>query len=327
MNLRTTILYITFLLILGSCQKDIDIFTPNNTVGADTNWVATVLPGSLCGQLKTALVKDPVADSIDATIGGTITTSEGLTLIIAPLIFQKPGGIPVVSGKIYFETILIKNRGDMVRMDRPTTSNGRMLISGGEIFIKAMKEGDELQLIPGKKIYIKYPDASASSQMRLFIGDESNPEQFNWIQSPDSTAVSLSTQPGLGYQLSSGSLRWINCDYFGDSSGQRVNVTASLPIDCTNANTTMFLVFKDLKSVMGMYGNMNTKKFSSQKVPVGKNAVVVSITKKANNSYFLAYEHIVTGSVGSGGINTTHVVALSPHPMSLTDIKSYLATL
>ena len=327
MNLRTTILYFSLLIILGSCQKDIDIFTPTNTVGVDTNWVSTITSGSLCGQLKTSLVKEPVPDSIESTLGGTITTPEGLSLIIAPAIFQKSNGVPVLSGKIFFETMLIKNRGDMVRMNRPTTSFGRMLISGGEIFIKAMKDGDELQLIPGKRIYIKYPDASASSQMRLFTGDESNPDQFNWIQSPDSSAVGISTQGGLGYQLSSSSLRWINCDYFGDSSGQRVNVTASLPIDCTNGNTTVFLVFKDLKCVMGMYGNMNTKKFSSPKVPVGKNAIVVAITKKANNSYFLSNETIVTGSVGSGGVNSVHTVPLSPHPMSLNDIKAYLATL
>lgn len=326
MKLRTTIFYFAFLLLLGSCQKDIDIFTPNNTTGADTNWVATVLPGSLCFQLKASLVKDALPDSVDATIGGTIVTPEGLTMIIAPLIFQKPTGLPVI-GKVNIETMLIKSRGDMVRMNKPTTSFGRMLISGGEIFIKVTKDGDELQLIPGKKIYLKYQDPAASSQMKLFTGDESNPEQFNWIPSSDSSAVNLSTQPGLGYQLTSSSLRWINCDYFADTSGQRVNVTASLPIDCTNANTTVYLVFKDMKSVMGMYGSMATKKFSSQKVPTGKNAVVVSITKKGNNSYYLAYENIITGSVNTGGVTGPHIVPLSPHPMSLTDIKAFLATL
>jgi len=325
MKLRTTIFYFLLLTILASCQKDIDVFTPNTTTGADTNWISSVTPATLCGQLKTSLIKDPGTDSIDASAGGTITTPDGVILTIAPGIFMKPGGL-VVTGKVYAEITLIRNKGDMVRMDRPTTSNGRMLISAGELFLKFTKDNEELQLIAGKRIYVKIPDSSPLSQMKFFVGDESNPEQFNWVPGDSTYSLGISTQNGLGYQLVSSSLRWVNCDYFADSSGQRVHITASLPVDYTNANTFVYLVFKDLKSVMGMYGNMSTKKFSSQNVPVGKNAVVVSITKKANNSYYFAAENIVTGSVNTGGAISTHIVPLSPHPMSLTDIKTYLAT-
>jgi hypothetical protein len=95
--------------------------------------------------------------------------------------------------------------------------------------------------------------------MKLFYGDESNPERFNWLP----TTLNSRGMVGVGsqgYEIVSEQLRWINCDYFADSSGARVNVTTSLPADYTNANTSVYLVFKEIKSVVGMYGDMTTKK-------------------------------------------------------------------
>ncbi|MDQ6755659.1 MAG: hypothetical protein M3004_01875 [Bacteroidota bacterium] len=305
-----------------SCQKDTDIFIANQTTGLDTNWVSVTTDVSPVNQVKKLLYKDVLIDSIDATAGGTLQTSEGLTVIVLPLSLSLSNG-QIASGKIYVETKLIKQRGDMVMMDKPTTSNGRILISGGEIFIRIRKENEELHLMPGKGIYIKYNDSSPSSLMKIFYGDESNAERFNWIQSTSAnqTAIGITSQ---GYELFSEQLRWINCDYFADTTAGRINVTASLPADYTNANTAVYLVFKDLKAVAGMYGDMNTKKFASGKVPSGKAAIVVSITKKGTNSYYLGHETIVTGQTSLNGIQT---VPLNPQPTSLSDIKAYLATL
>ena len=73
-----------------------------------------------------------------------------------------------------------------------------------------------------------------------------------------------------------------------------------------------------------MYGDANSKKFSSSKVPAGKVAVVVSITKKANNSYYLGHETITLGQKNLNGVQT---VPLKPQPTSLSDIKIYLNSL
>lgn len=312
-------------LIFTSCQKDSDIFIPNNsTSGLDTNWVATVTDLSPVSEMKRLLNKEAAHDSVDATAGGTFQTSEGLTVIVNPQSLLLPNG-QIATGKIYIETLLIKHKGDMIKADKPTTSFGRILISGGEIFISIRKENEQLHLAPGKGIYIKYTDATASSLMKLFYGDESNAERFNWIRSDSSNnGIAVSIQPSVGYEIFSTKLRWINCDYFADSSGNRGNVTASLPADYTNANTSVYLVFKDLNAVAGMYGDATSKKFSSPKVPVGKSAIIVSITKKGTNSYYLGHETITTGSTSNNGIQT---VPLSPQPTSLSDIKAYLNTL
>lgn len=312
-------------LIFTSCQKDTDIFIPNNsTSGLDTNWVSAITDLSPVSEVKRLLNKEAAHDSIDATAGGTFQTSEGLTVIVSPQSLVLSNG-QLATGRIYIETLLIKHKGDMIKVDKPTTSFGRILISGGEIFITIRKENEELHLASGKGIYIKYTDATASSLMKLFYGDESNTERFNWIKADSlNNGIGISTQPSVGYDIFSTKLRWINCDYFADSSGNRVNVTASLPADYTNANTSVYLVFKDLNAVAGMYGDATSKKFSSPKVPVGKSAIVVSITKKGTNSYYLGHETITTGQTSNNGIQT---VPLNPQPTSLTDIKAYLTTL
>lgn len=309
-------------MLFTSCQKDTDIFIPTTSVGLDTNWVAAVTDLSPVSEMKRLIKKESITDSLDATTGGTLITSDGLTVIILPSSLQLSNGAPA-TGKIYIETMLVKQRGDMVQMDKPTTSNGRVLVSGGEIFIRIRKENEELHLISGKGIYIKYPDSSPSSLMKLFYGDESDPQRFNWIQSTSGTQATIGVT-SQGYELFSNQLRWINCDYFADTTGGRITVAASLPADYTNANTSVYLVFKDIKAVAGMYGDATSKRFSSSKVPSGKAAIVVSITKKGTNSYYLGHETITTGQTNLNGVQT---VPLKPQPTSLSDIKAYLSTL
>lgn len=316
------------LIFFTSCQKDTDLFIPNTTpgTGLDTVWTSSLTNLSPINVLKHSLNKELLVDSLDITIGGTIQTRDGLTVTLLSQSCLFPNGA-LVTGKIYIESFLVKQKGDMIKLDKPTTSNGRVLISGGEVFVKLRKENEELHLAPGKSIYLKYADASPTSLMKLFNGDESNSERFNWV--PDSSninsGVAVATQPAPGYELFTNHLRWINCDYFADTSGSRINVTASLAADYTNANTAVYLVFKDQRSVMGMYGDANTRRFTSTKVPAGKQVIIVSITKRGDNGYFLGHETITTGATGtvSGG----QIVPLSPQPTSLPDIRSYLATL
>ncbi len=314
--------------ILSSCQKkDTDLFIPNNASGPDTVWVSNLSDASPVNILRRSLNKEIALDSLDITIGGTVQTRDGLTIMLLPQSLQLPAGV-IANGKIHIESFLIKQKGDMIRMDKPTTSFGRVLISGGEIFVRFRKENVELHLAPGKNIYFKYADAFPSSFMKLFFGDFNNPERFNWLPTDSSNGgggINVTAQPVAGYELFANRLHWINCDYFADTIGSRINVTASLPAVYTNANTAVYLVFKDQRSVMGMYGDAATRKFSSTKAPAGKQVIIVSITRKGENSFYLAHETITTGA--SGTISGVQTVPLSPQPTSLPDIKAYLATL
>jgi hypothetical protein len=212
----------------------------------------------------------------------------------------------------------------MVLMNKPTSSNGNMLVSGGEIFIRILKDGKELQVAPNAKIYIRYSDIPVNPLMKLFFGDESNPLRFNWIPNTDTANNNVGAGQQV-YEIFTNHLKWINVDYFYDTAGiARSIVSAQLPSNYTNANTSVFLVFRDLRSVLGMYGEVPEKRFVSGKVPNGKVAMVVAISKQGND-YFLGKETITTGV----NVTTSNVqkVLLNPVKTSLADIRLYLATL
>lgn len=209
----------------------------------------------------------------------------------------------------------------MISADKPTTSDGRLLVSGGEMFVGLFQNGQELKLAQGKEISIKYNDSPIVPFMKVFYGSESSPDQFNWLP-----ADTLNGQlfPGNNfYTVIATRLRWINCDYFFDTTGiQRVQVAASLPPQYTNANTSAYFVFNDLRSVVGMYGNSITKRFSTGLLPTGKAAKLIILSKQGDD-YYLGQTPVVT-AIAAGTVQT---VGVQPVKTSLADVKSFLETL
>jgi hypothetical protein len=231
----------------------------------------------------------------------------------------------IVTGKIHIELLLVRKKGDMVLLNKPTSSNGSMLVTGGEIFIRLFKDGQEIRLSPNAKIYFKYADAPIVSSMKLFFGDESVPERFNWL--PNTDTANNMIVPGLqAYEIATNHLHWINVDYFYDTATiTRSTVSAQLPANYTNANTSVFLVFKEIRSVLRMKADVPERRFISDKVPNSKTATIVVLSKQGND-FYLGKESITTGiNIVAGTINQR--IPITPVKTSLADIKAYLATL
>ena len=323
-----TILLISGALFLSACQKNTDIFVPDpgQVNGPDTTWYNSITATMPVTALQTSLVIEPLRDSFEVGTSSTspiILTLSGLQFTFPSHCFVNSAG-QIVTGKIYVDVLLIKKKGDMVQVNKPTISNGNMLVSGGEIFIRVKQNGQELQLAPNARYYIHYIDIPTNSAMKIFFGDESVSGRFNWM--PNTNYTTDSVIAGLqAYEMFTTHLHWINVDYLYDTTGiTRSLISATLPSNYTNANTQSFLVFKDFRSVLGMYGDVPEKRFLSSKVPNGKIATVVAISKQGND-YFLGKETITTGV----NVNTANIqkVLLNPIKTSLADIKLYLATL
>ena len=320
--IRKIIFYLLLIasVTLSSCQKDLDQFVPDPSTGYDTlyNTIDNTMP---VADLKYNLLLPIYKDSFNlGTATTNVNTGSGLQCNFIPGSIYNAANTPV-TGKIFIETYLLKTKGDMIRMSTPTTSNGRMLVSGGEFFVRLTKDGGELNL--GSHYYIKYDDPAPASLMTRFDGDETNPAIFNWLPTQDSLG-SLSTL-NQSYLLSTNRLHWINCDYFYDTSGiPRTTVSANLPSTYTNANTVAYTVFNDIRSVTGMYGNATTRKFCSGKLPANKIITVVIISKQGND-YFLGHEQVTT--VGSSGTINNQEVTVAPVITSLDNIKTYLNSL
>jgi hypothetical protein len=312
-------------LLLSACQKNSDIFVPDpgQTNGPDTSWYSTITSTMPVTALQNVLATEVYTDSIQVNSNTAyILTPFGLQCGFPPNCCVGTGG-QAITGTVQVELLLVKKKGDLVRLNKPTTSNGRLLISGGQVFIRLKKNNQELQLAPNVKILFRYADLPISLNMKLFFGDESNPQQFNWLPNNDiiNNSISPTTQ---NYEIQTNHLRWIGVDSVFDTTGiSLTTISVSLAPQFTNANTTAFVVFKDFRSVVGMTGNTSTRKFTSIKLPVGREVTVVVISKQGN-AYFMDHKSLVTAVASSPGNQT---VAINPVITSLANITTYLDSL
>lgn len=314
------------ILLLSACRKNTDIFVPDpgQLNGPDTTWQNTVTVSMPVSTLKNSLLIDPYFDSIEVNSNiATVTTPFGVQVNFPPNCCVNASG-QTLSGKVQVELMVLRKKGDMIRMNKPTTSNDSLLVTAGEIFIRLKKDGLPVQLAPSVKINIRYTDLPINQSMKLFFGDESNTQQFNWLPNLDlsNNFINAGTQ---AYEIYTNHLRWISVAYnFNFASTATVHIVADLAPYFTNTNTVSFAVLKDLRSVAGMPGNISTKKFISPKLPVGKAVTVVVISKQAND-YYLGYESAVTATPTNGTVN--QVISVRPVKKSLPEILAYLSTL
>lgn len=314
-------------IVFSSCQKDLDVFVsnPGQLAGPDTTWFNSITNSMPAVTLKNRLMLNNHRDSFLLNANSiTIHTGTGLQLTMSGGSILNTANIPVF-GKIYIETHLLKKKGEMVRMGTPTTSNNKMLVSGGEFFIRIYNDSSELHLAQNSPIYIKYFDSPTSPLMTLFNGNITTNYTFNWLPNMD-TLNNRVYALNQSYEIISNRLGWINCDYFYDTTGiQRTAVSAVLPAHFTNANTVAYTVFNELRSVIGMYGNEVSRKFSTGLLPVNKQITVIVISKQGDD-YYLGHEQRITLPAPSGTI-ANQPVPVTPIKTSLENILAYLNTI
>jgi hypothetical protein len=327
MNIKAIILVlITGGLFLNACQKNTDIFVPDpgQINGPDTSWHSVITASMPVSVIKNNLLQEPYQDSIivNANIASIITPF-GLQVNFPPNSCATALG-QTVTGKVQVEIQVVKKKGDMIRLNKPSTYNDSLLVTAGEIFIRLKKDGQAVQLAPNIRINIHYVDLPVSTQMKFFIGDETITNRFNWLPNPDlsNNSIFIGSQ---AYEIYTNRLRWISLAYLLDLSNTgKVQVTADIASYFTNANTVAFTVFKDFRSVAAMHGDLNTRKFMTGKLPVGKQITVVVISKQVDD-YYLGYESAITQTPASNSL--IQHVRIVPIKKSLPEILSYLSSL
>jgi hypothetical protein len=313
-------------LFLNACQKDIDVFVPDpgQLNGPDSSWQNTITATMPVSVLKSSLLTEPYLDSINVNANiATITTPLGIQLNFPPNCCVNAASQPV-TGKVEVEIQVVKKKGDMIRLDKPSTYNDSMLITAGQLFIRLKKEGQPLQLAPGVRFNINYVDLPTNQQVKFFVGDESNAQAFNWLPTPEPNLDTITITPQF-YQVYTKRLRWISiAQQVEINTVAKVSVVADMANYFTNANSIAFTVFKDLRSVVAMRPDLTTRKFITGKLPVGK-AITVVVISKQGNDYYLGTESAVTQNPASNpSVQQVHVV---PIKKSLAEIISYLNAL
>lgn len=315
-NLVFTI-FIGLLLVGGqSCGKDIDEFIPTNTttiVRGDTVWqedllrindISTaVLPSLNIEKLMSDLATTPVVREINAERGGIITTPDG-TLVEFPANSCVTKNNRPCTGNLTVEILVLRKKGEFLLNNVPTTSLGRQLISGGAVRVKVSQNGEEVKLArPFPTSYrVKFQSASTTIDpaMKLFEGKSEGRFKFDWIpiQGTSGRDVpflgtwrdTIQGRASAGFELFLDRFAWINCDKFsGDSTNLTNKFCVALPDTFTNQNTSVFVVFKEINSVVSLVGDGKTKQFcvpnGYRGLPIGKIVNIISISAVKDRIY------------------------------------------
>jgi len=202
MRLLALSLFIAF--FISSCQPDLSDVQPRRQVYTS---------------LQDFQTRNKVASqSFTASSSNTISLqgAKGSRFIFPANAFVTQSGQPV-TGNVAIEVKEILKPIDMILSNMPTVSDGRPLESGGQFFIRATKNNEELKLAPGKQVQVVVRNANAQAMqgMQVFNGVETANGSVNWqlntnqanVVRPDSTGSTL-------YTMFSDQINWLNIDKF-----------------------------------------------------------------------------------------------------------------
>ena len=311
------------LMIFGGCQKNIDSFVPESFQGsADTVWQTNVSSNAAIVSLKNDLRTARITDSFSYSNSLPVLSPGSPSLIIPAFSLVKNNGM-VLNGIVLRETSLNLKKGDYITMDMPTTSNDRLLISGGAFFLNLKNTGDNLSVAQGKKLTVKFNTTNLFQNNRIFNASPDSVNGFNWILNTD-TAFNKSAITLNGYEIQTNKLQHVQTAHFMDTSGIiQTTLSVKLPSNYTNNNTACYVAFNNVECVAGLKSNVTLRAFISPLLPVNKPVTIVVISKQAGDYYLGTLQTTTTFNAAMPSSN----LLITPVKKSLAFIKTYLNTL
>lgn len=311
-----------------SCKKDKNNISDPVTPQDPTTSFSTINKQKLFQDLAT----QAQTFVINANSMSTISGSKGTKIIISPSAFVTQSN-QVVTGNITIKLKEALNKKDMILNNAVPVSNGNLLVSGGEIYMSAWQNGQQLKKNPSfNGINVNIPiSGTPTSQMRLFYAsgteDLSN-DTLNWTAADDSVSVYQDTSSSGPYyyfypdSLNTGSITWANCDYFWNDPNPKTTLTFTLSGQFDNSNTAIFLSLNGSNVLAQAYSNSYnslTQVFNAQNIPINNNFTLVAISYVGGNYYY--HSMPITSSTNLG------VVIPALTLSSLSQINSNLNSL
>lgn len=266
---------------------------------------------------------------IDGSGSGPIVGNQGTRLWLDSSIFMFTNG-NAVAYPITIKLIEVYTPKDMMLYELPTVAQGNLLVTGGEIRVRAFKDGEELVLRPGRAYYAQVPSADPDPQMSIFYGQEtgdivdwfdnassvnSNPgiDSLEWITTNTDSSGGPFGFPGIGYDLLIPNMGWINCDYFYAMNPDSLTTVSYESEDDELDNVVIYLYFPTINSVMQVYGQQ------SGLVPIGEPVITICFAMNADGNMAYYYQEFV--------ITPDHVVQVTMTEISEADLLALLAGL
>ncbi|WP_133054736.1 hypothetical protein [Niastella populi] len=306
----------TALATMTACKKDKG--TPPNYAKADDVLAAH------------AIKQQSFTGNADA--GFTITGEKGTKVTFAPNAFVDGAG-NVVSGTVTVTLKEVLSKKDVLFSGVMTESNGQLLESGGEILVKAQKDGAELQVNPklqDKGAQVEIPKVMNNGDMGLFIqerrqqgggasGGNQQESPYTWVPAP---YYPFGNGPN-SYTFSLPSFSWVNCDRFYSDPNPKTTITALPAFQDNNqvSDLQVMLVFKNIATVITLPFDYTSQKFQSYQnsLPIGLQADLIILGKDSDGFIQFGTQSITIGA-------NMHIDA-PVHKATQAEVDAFLATI
>jgi hypothetical protein len=251
-------------------------------------------------ELKQAAL-DNVTQNFTLTAGSgpvTFTTEKGVELTINGNCLTLNGN-PVAAGQIDIEYAEVFDRGTMLVTDKPTMGrlpNGDMalIISGGEFYINATQNGQQLDITCPMQLKIPADlTGGLETGMELWNGTIDEDGNLDWDRQEPGTGGPQGGVFGEGqganaaYYAFLNDFGWTNVDRFYSDPRPKTTILAEAPTGYDFENSAIYLHYDGQGSALAKLDTFNagTNQFSEHygQVPVGLVAHVIFVTEDSGN--------------------------------------------
>jgi hypothetical protein len=318
--------FILLISVFFACKQEVDVFIP--TVIPPQKWVKfdTINFRTDVETFLESLNSSPETTTGDASKDITCKFSNAEVFIPKGSLLNSVTNAVVTSGIIEVEFILVNKLGDIIKNNRPTVTAQYGLTTGGSYYIKIKQAGVELVMDAGKTYTVKFlPSYGINAKPMLpfegIDGTGASRIQNIWNPITDKSRIDV-VQDSIfrKYICTMTKLHWINCDVFADTTKLTTpQITIDSSLTFTNINTSVFVVLKDISSVVGLAGDPTTKTFNIPNgykgLPIGANVSIISMTKIGNDYFY---------SILPTKIEDSKNFTMKPNKSSLAEIKADL---
>ncbi len=163
---------------------------------------------------------------------------------------------------------------DMIYYQMPTIAGGELLTTGGEIRLRAFKDGQELVLRPNKTWTVEMPNTAPVSNMEIYYGVE-NSTYVDWTANP----AGVFTTTAYGYLGNIAQLGWVACGKDAGITATTTNYTFASTTDNLQ-NLSIFIYFPNLESLMQVYS------LTSGDIPIGEDIKIILMGIDSGDNLF-----------------------------------------
>lgn len=263
-------------ILVVSCSKNDDGDSPDYVPSASA--FAALREEALDTQIFTFNAEDGAT---------TFTTANGVQFTINGNCLTQNGN--PITGQVVVEYAELFNPGTMLVTNKPTMGrmpNGDMslLISGGEFYINATKNGQQLAIsCPMQVIIPANLTGGADTGMSLWDGTIDEDGNLEWDEQDRANGENGVFVEGPNYYAYFSSFGWTNVDRFYSDPRPKTTILAEAPTGYNFENSAIYLHYDGEGSSLAKLDTFNptTNQFSEHygQIPVGLECHVIFVTE------------------------------------------------